>query len=198
MIPGGARLKLRWILGLIVLTLALALAACGGGDDDEGEDNGGDDGESPAATKTVEAEDTETPEVVDTEEPEKTEEPSSGGGGGSATLSDVPVYPGADKTGDWSGDEVPLPLFSGDVDVEDWEQSGWATYETGDSVDDVSNFYKDKMPDNGWEEEGWFDISFGEGAAWGNFTRDDGDSAAWVFVSGTEDQTEIVIGAAHK
>ena len=190
-------MRLRWILGLIILTLALALAACGGGDDEDGEDNGGEEDGSPAATKTAEADDTETPEVVETQEPEKTEEPS-GGGGGSATLSDVPVYPGADKTGDWSGDDVPLPLFSGDVDVEDWEQSGWATYETGDSVDDVANFYKDKMPDNGWEEEGWFDISFGEGAAWGNFTRDDGDSAAWVFVSGTEDQTEIVIGAAHK
>jgi hypothetical protein len=176
--------------------LALALAACGGGDDGE-EDNGGDEGE-PAATKTVEAEDTGTPEVVETEEPEKTEEPSSGGGGGGATLSDIPVYPGADKTGDYSSSDAPLPLIGGDVDVEDWEDSEWAVYETGDSVDDVAGFYKDKMPDNGWEEEGWSDFSFGEGVAWGSYTRDGGDSAAWVFVSGTDDQTEIVIGAAHK
>ncbi len=187
-------MRLRWILGLIVLTLALALAACGGGDD-EGEENGGEDQETPAATKTVEAEG--TPGVAETQEPEKTEEPSGGGGGG-ATLSDVPVYPGADKTGDFSSDDVPLPLFSGDVDVEDWEQSEWATYETGDSVDAVADFYKDKMPDNGWDEEGWFDVSFGEGAAWGNYTRDDGDSAAWVFMSGTDGKTEIVIGAAHR
>ena len=186
-------MRLRWILGLIVLTLALALAACGGGDDEE-EENGGDEGESPAATKTVEAEG--TPEVVETEEPEKTEEPSGGGGG--ATLSDIPVYPGADKTGDYSSSDAPLPLIGGDVDVEDWEDSEWAVYETGDSVDDVAGFYKDKMPDNGWDEEGWFDTSVLEGAAWGSYTRDGGDSAAWVFVSGTDDQTEIVIGAAHK
>ena len=191
-------MRLRWILGLIILTLALALAACGGGDDEE--ENGGDEGESPAATKTVEAGDTETPEVVETEEPEKTEEPSSGGGGGGATLSDIPVYPGADKTGDWSGDDAPLPLIGGeDVDLEDWEESAWATYETGDSWETVADWYKDKMTDGGWEEEGWYDFSFEGGVAWGSYTRDGGDSAAWVFVSGTEgEQTQIVIGAAHK
>jgi len=189
-------LRLRWILGLIVLTLALALAACGGGDDEEGED-GGDGGESPAATKTVEAEG--TPEVVETEEPEKTEEPSSGGGGG-ASLSDLPVYPGADKTGDWSSNDVPLPLLGGgDVDLEDWEESEWATYESGDSWETVADWYKGKMTDEGWDEEGWYDFSFEGGVAWGSYTRDGGDSAAWVFVSGTEgEQTQIVIGAAHK
>jgi len=192
MIPGGARLKLRWILGLIVLTLALALAACGGGDDEGADEDGGDEGERPAATKTVEAEETET------QEPEKTEEPSGGGGGG-ATLSDLPVYPGADKTADWSSDDVPLPLIGGgDVDLEDWEQSEWATYESGDSWETVADWYKGKMTDSGWEEEGWSDFSFEGGVAWGSYTRDGGDSAAWVFVSGTDDQTEIVIGAAHK
>ena len=190
-------MRLRWILGLIILTLALALAACGGGDD-EGEENGGEEDGSPAATKTAEADDTETPEVVETQEPEKTEEPS-GGGGGSATLDDVPVYPGADKTGDFSSDDIPLPLIGGgDVDLEDWELSEWATYETDDSWETVADFYRDKMPDSGWEEEGWSDFSFEGGVAWGSYTRDGGDSAAWVFVSGTEDQTEIVIGAAHK
>ena len=185
-------MKLRWILALIVLTLALALAACGGGGDDEEEENGGDEGESPAATKTVEAE--ETPEVVETKTPEA-EKPSGGG----ATLGDVPVYPGADKTADWSSDDVPLPLIGGgDVDLEDWDQSEWATYETGDSWETVADFYRDKMPDSGWEEEGWSDFSFEGGVAWGSYTRDGGDSAAWVFVSGTDDQTEIVIGAAHK
>jgi hypothetical protein len=197
---GGVRLKLRLILGLVIVVLALGLAACGGGDDEGDDGNGGDNGDGAAATKTAEAEKTDTPEVAETEEPtqepQKTEEPSGGGGG--ATLNDIPVYPGADKTGDWSGDDVPLPLFGGDVDIEDWQESAWATYETGDSVEDVADFYKGKMPDNGWEEEGWFDISFGEGAAWGNFTRDGGDSAAWVFASGTDGKTQIVIGAAHK
>jgi hypothetical protein len=199
MFSGGERLKLRLILGSIIVILALALTACGGGDDEGDEENGGDNGDGAAATKTAEAEKTDTPEVVETQEPEKTEEPS-GGGGGSASLDDIPVYPGADKTGDWSGSDAPIPLVGGDdVDLEDWEESEWATYETSDEWDTVADFYKDKMPDNGWEEEGWSDISFGGGVAWGGYTRDGGDSAAWVFVSGYEDeQTQIVIGAAHK
>ena len=190
-------MRLRWILGLIVLTLALALAACGGGDDEDEEENG-DDGGAPAATKTAEAGETETPEVVETETPEAAE--PSGGGGGGASLSDLPVYPGADKTGDWSGDEAPLPVLGGeDVDLEDWDESAWATYETGDSWETVADWYKGKMTDEGWDEEGWYDFSFEGGVAWGSYTRDGGDSAAWVFVSGTEgEQTQIVIGAAHK
>ena len=190
-------MRLRWILGLIILTLALALVACGGGDDEDEDGNGGED-KTPAATKTAEAGETETPEVVDTETPEAAE--PSGGGGGGASLSDIPVYPGADKTGDWSGDDAPLPLIGGeDVDLEDWEESAWATYESGDSWETVADWYKGKMTDEGWEEEGWYDFSFEGGVAWGSYTRDGGDSAAWVFVSGTEgEQTQIVIGAAHK
>ena len=184
-------MRLRWILGLIVLTLALALAACGGGDEEE---NGGGEKETPAATKTVEA--GETPEVAETPEPEKTEEPSGGGGG--ASLGDVPVYPGAEKTGGYSGSDVPLPVLGGDLDVEGYEDAEWAVYETGDPADDVISFYKDKMPDNGWEEENWFETSFVEDAGWGSYTRDSGDSAAWVFVSGTDDQTQIVIGTGSR
>ena len=188
-------MRLRWILGLIVLTLALALAACGGGGDEE-EENGGGEKETPAATKTVEAEGTqepaETPKATKTAE---AAEPSGGGGG--ASLGDIPVYPGAEKTGDYSGD-YSLPLLGEDLDVEDYGNTQWAVYETGDSVDDVGSFYREKMPDNGWNEEGWFDISFGEGAAWGSYTKNDGDDAAWVVISGTEDQTEIVIGTGSK
>jgi hypothetical protein len=187
-------LRLRWILGLIVLTLALALAACGGGGDDEGEENGGGEGEkTPAATKTVEAE--ETPEVVETKTPEANE-PSGGGDG--ATLGDVPVYPGAEKTGDFSGSDVPLPLLGEGLDTEEYKTSEWAVYETGDSVDDVAAFYKDKMPDNGWKEENWFDTSMGDGVAWGGYTKNDGDNAAWVAISGSGDKTEIVIGTGSK
>lgn len=191
-------MKLRLILGSFIVILALALAACGGGDDEGEEEDGGDNGNGAAATKTAEAEKTDTPEVVETQEPEETEEPSSGGG--DATVDDVPVYPGADKTGDWSGSDVPIPLLGGeDVDLEDWDESEWATYETSDDWETVADWYNGKMTDSGWDEEGWSDFSFGGGVAWGSYTRDGGDSAAWVFVSGTEgEETQIVIGAAHK
>jgi hypothetical protein len=180
------------MFGLIVLVLALALAACGGGGDEE-EENGGGEKETPAATKTVEA--GETAEPAETPKPEKTEEPSGGGG---ASLGDVPVYPGAEKVGDYSGSDVPLPLLGEGLDVEEYGDTQWAVYETGDSVDDVASFYKDKMPDNGWEEESWFDTSIGDGVAWGSYTRNDGDVAAWVAVSGSDDKTEIVIGTGSR
>ena len=183
------------MFGLIVLVvLAIALAACGGGDNEE--ENGGGGKETPKATKTTEAAETqepaETPKATKTAE---AEEPSGGGGG--ASVSDLPVYPGAEKTGDYSGD-YSLPLLGENLDVEDYQNTGWAVYETGDSVEDVGNFYRDKMTASGWTEEGWFDITLGEGAAWGSYTKNDGDSAAWVVISGTEDKTEIVIGAGSK
>ena len=185
------------MLGLIfVLALALSLAACGGGGDDE--ENGG-ERETPVATKTAEAEGTEKPadtaEAEKTATPEKTSEPSGGGG---ASLGDVPVYPGAKKTAEYSGSDVPLPVPGGDLDVDQYADSKWAAYETTDSVEDVASFYKDKMAANGWEEESWFDLSFGGGAAWGTFTRDNGDSAAWVFVGGDEEQTVITIGTGSR
>ena len=189
-------MKLRWMFGLIVLMLALALTACGGGDDEEENGDGGNG--TPAATKTAEAEGTQ--ESAETPKATKTAEAEAPSGGGGASLSDIPAYPGADKTGDWSGSDAPIPLIGGgDVDLEDWEQSEWATYESGDSWETVSDWYKGKMPDSGWEEEGWSNFSFEGGVAWGSYTRDGGNSAAWVFVSGTDgEKTQIVIGAAHK
>jgi len=188
-------LKLRWMFGLIVLAvLALALAACGGGDDVENDGGGGK--ETPAATKTAEAGATQEPaETAEATKTAEAEEPSGGGGG---SLGDVPVYPGADKTGDYSGSDVPLPLLGEGLDTEEYKTSEWAVYETGDSVDDVAAFYKSKMPDNGWKEENWFDTSIGDGAAWGGYTKNDGDNAAWVAISGSGDKTEIVIGAGSK
>jgi len=185
------------MFGLIfVLVLALALAACGGGGDEEEEENG-DGAGTPAATKTVEAEETQKPaETRESEKtPEKTPEPSGGGG---ASLGDVPAYPGAEKTAEYTGSDVPLPVPGGDLDVDEYEDAEWAAYETSDSVDDVAAFYKDKMADNGWEEESWFDLTFGGGAAWGTFTRDNGDSAAWVFVGGDEEQTVITVGVGSR
>jgi hypothetical protein len=174
--------------------LALALAACGGGGDNEEEDNGDGGRETPAATKTVEAD--ETAQATKTPKATKTTEPSGDGGG--ASFEDIPVYPGADKVGDWEGD-YSLPLLGEDLDVEDYEGNSWAEYETDDSADDVIDFYRDKMPDNGWNEERWWDTSFVEDVGWGSYTRDGGDRAAWVFITGTEDdKTQIVIGTGSK
>jgi hypothetical protein len=188
-------LRLRWILGLVILTLALALAACGGGNNEE--ENGGGGKETPTATKTAEAGQTQEP--AETAEATKTAEAAepSGGGGGGTSAEDLPVYPGADKTGSYSGDYT-LPLLGENLDVQDYGNTSWVVYESDDSVSDVADFYRSKMGDAGWKEEGWFNMSFGEGAAWGSFTKNDGDNAAWVVISGTDDHTEIVAGAGSK
>lgn len=187
-------MRRRLMLGLGILVLALAVAACGGDEEEEGPAAGEVEG-TPAATKTVEA--AETPEAAETAEPAETpttsEEPS---GGGEVTLGDVPVYPGAEKVGEYSG-SAPILMLGERLDIEDYEDTEWAVYETSDSVDDVASFYKDEMPNRGWEEENWFDISIGDGTAWGGYTRDDGDVAAWLFVS-ANDETEIVIGTGSR
>jgi hypothetical protein len=187
-------LRLRWILGLIVLVLAFALAACGGGGDNNEKESPTAPKGTPAATKTAEA--TETQKPAETPKATKTAEPSGGGG---ASLENIPVYPGADKVGDYSGD-APIPLVGQDLNTTDYKDNKWAVYETDDSVDDVASFYKGGMPDKGWHEENWFDTSaLGGGAAWGSYTRDNGDTAAWVFVGGSDDgKTEIVIGTGTK
>jgi len=189
-------LRLRWIFGLIALVaLAIALAACGGGDDEENDGGGGK--ETPSATKTAQAAATQEPaETAEATKTAEAQEPSGGGGGGGA-LGDIPVYPGADKTGEYSGD-YSLPLLGEDLDVEDYKDTEWAVYETSDSAGDVADWYRGKMTDAGWTEESWFDVSFGEGAAWGSYTKNDGDDAAWVVISGTEDKTEIVFGTGSK
>jgi hypothetical protein len=191
-IPGGARLKLRWILGLIVLVLAVGLAACGGGGDNNEKESPTAEKGTPAATKTAEAAGTQKP--AETAEATKTAEPSSGGG---ASLGDVPVYPGADKVGDYSGSS-PIPIVGEGLSTTDYKDTKWAVYETSDSASDVAAFYKDKMASSGWKQEGWFDTSVGNGAAYGGFSRDNGNTGAWVAVAGSGDKTEIVIGTGTK
>jgi hypothetical protein len=186
-------LRLRWILGLIVLMMALALAACGGGGDNEKESPTAQREGSPAATKAAEASATAEKTVKATKTP-ATAQPSGNGGEG---LENIPAYPGADKTGDYSGD-YSLPALGEGLNTEDYSDTSWVVYETSDSVDDVAAFYKDKMPANGWNEEKWFDSSFVADVAWGSYTRDGGDTGAWVYIGGDGDTTQIVIGRGTK
>jgi hypothetical protein len=172
-------LRLRLTFGLCALVLALALAACGGGGGEKTTPSGGQQQATATVQKTVAA----------------GEKPS----GGEASLKDIPVYPGAKKVADYSGTS-PIPLPGGEgADTAEYQNIKWALYETGDSAGKVGDFYKGKMPDNGWHEEGWFDTSSEEGGvALGSYTRDDGNVAAWVFVSGSGDKTEIVMGTGSR
>ena len=74
-----------------------------------------------------------------------TQKPASGG----ISWGDTPIYPGATQT---QGTQVtPLP-GSGISKIE------VLYYETSDSADKVENFYKAKLPANGWQLQGWVEV----------------------------------------
>ncbi len=184
------RLRLTLALGSVVL--ALALAACGGGSSKETATPGatGTQKASPTAAKTTAPGATSTAAATSAAAASP-----SGAGGGGASLGNVPVYPGATKVSEGSG-ASPIAAAPGGEGpaIGDYSNLAWAIYQTGDSVDKVATFYKGKMPDNGWTEQGWFDAS---GVSWGAYTRDNGNTAAWIAATG-DGQTSIVIGTGSR
>ena len=144
----------KYLLLLLVFILALSLvsfSACGGGDENE---------ETPTPSS---AEPAETPEK---EEPEKT---SSTGG---LNWNDMPVYSGAKQIqkGSWA-----IPADEGE-----YSKVEWRYYESKDSLETISAFYKDKMPDKGWEEMGWMEVP---DMSWGLFNKNNEKDAAMVWVA---------------
>jgi hypothetical protein len=186
---GGARLKKVLVLFLIVTALVAgaALVACGGGDKNKEEKT------TPVAQETKEGNGgEETPTAKETPAAEATKEE---GGGGGDSLGDIPVYPGATKitSGEWSGSEAPIPAIGGGENPSDYGTVKYGMYETGDSPDEVFNWYKDKM--SGWKEE-WIMSSSGEGAgSIGVWSKDDGKTAGWVTVSAEGGKTSLTIMA---
>ena len=143
-------------LALILMIGTIGLSACGG--------NGGETDNSPEAAPAD-----ETPASND-----ETGEPSSGDG---MTWSDIPVYPGADQSqqASWT---MAIP-----ADEEGWSDVAWRYYETSDSSNDVIDFYKDEMPDNGWDEMSWMEAS---GYAVGYYVKNNEQDGA-MFWCGEED-----------
>jgi ABC-type phosphate/phosphonate transport system substrate-binding protein len=117
---------------MVIAVLALVLVGACGGDNGEEKTTATTTAATSAATTT------------------KTTQPSNGGGGG-FTWNDVPIYGGADQIQEFSMSFMP-------EEDEDYSKMEWRYYETGDDVDDVVDFYKDKMPDNGWDEQMWADM----------------------------------------
>jgi hypothetical protein len=153
--------KIALILMMISILALVSLGACGG--------NGGDEetSQSTAATTT---------------EKTTTQETSNGGGGGGLTWNDMPIYGGADQIqkGSWS-----IPAEEGD-----YSKVEWRYYETGDDVGDIVDFYKDKMPDNGWSEMMWMDV---EDVAYGMYTKNNEEDAAMIWMMAEEGDTVIAL-----
>ena len=141
------------LIFVVIAVLALVLVGACGGDNGEEETTATTTAATSAATTTA-----------------QTTQPSNGGGGG-LTWNDMPVYGGADQIqrGSWS-----IP-----VDEGDYSEVEWRFYETGADVDDVINFYKDKMPDNGWDELMWMDM---QETAWAYYSKNNEQDIAAIWV----------------
>jgi hypothetical protein len=71
------------------------------------------------------------------------------------SFGDIPIYPGCEQIMKVTGDET----MNGQPGVLDHRQ-----YLTSDSVEKVINFYKEKMPGNGWTEDSWYEGTINMGS----------------------------------
>ncbi|HEY98519.1 MAG TPA: hypothetical protein G4O16_10125 [Dehalococcoidia bacterium] len=155
--------KVSLVFAVLAVLSLVVVGACGG-------DNGTQETTKPSSSQTTQP----------TSAPQSTQ-PSNGGGGG-LTWNDMPVYGGADQIqrGTWS-----IPADEGD-----YSKVEWRYYETGDDLDDVVNFYKDKMPDNGWTEVMWMDAG---DVAWGMYMKNNEKDAAYVWMMAEGGDTVIAL-----
>ena len=162
--------KISLVFIAIAVIALVALSACGG------------NGETEEATTTTQQ--TQTTTETTTQE-QTTTQPSGNGGGGDLTWNDMPIYGGADQIqkGSWS-----IPADEGG-----YSKVEWRYYETGDDVDDVIDFYKDKMPENGWGQMdmmGWMEAP---GVAWGMYLKNNEKDAAMIWMMEEEGETVIAL-----
>jgi hypothetical protein len=161
---------------VIISVLALLLVGSCGGDGDNEET-------TPAQTSAQTSAQTTQPT---SSEAEPTTDSSSSGNGG-FTWDDVPIYGGADEIHEFN---ISIPPEEGE-----YSKVEWRYYETGDDIDDVIDFYKDKMQDNGWDEMMWMDMDV---IAYGMFVKNNEADAAMVWLSGEEGETLIALWRASE
>jgi hypothetical protein len=133
-------------LALLMILSFVSFTACKGGDKEE---------TTPALTKTQGQNPTGTAAQT-------TQQPSGGG----ESWGDIPIYPGSDKVFSITGDENET-LNDKPAVMEH------RTYSTNGKVNDVADFYKDKMPANGWNETMWAEL--GEAGYMGQYEKNGGD-----------------------
>jgi hypothetical protein len=168
--------KISLILVVIAVFALVLVEACGGNN-----------GEEETTTATTSATTTTSTAPATTTTAAQTTQPSNGGGGG-LTWNDMPIYGGADQIQEFNMSFTP-------EEDEDYSKMEWRYYETGDDVDDVVDFYKDKMPDNGWDEQMWADM--GE-IAYGMYFKNNEKDAAMVWIASEEGNTAIALWRASE
>ena len=162
--------KISLAFVFIAIIALVAVGACGGNGDEE---------------ETTAAQTTSTTETTSAEP--TTTLPSSNGGGGDFTWNDMPVYGGADQI-----QEFNMSFAPDDSEYSRWE---WRYYESNADIDDVIDFYKDKMGDNGWNEQMWMDVVE---VAYGVYEKNNENDAAMVWIAADEGDTLIGLWRASK
>jgi hypothetical protein len=132
-------------LALLLMISFVSFTACGAPDEEE---------TTPALTKTQGQPAGTTAQ--------NTQQPS----GGSESWGDIPIYPGSEKIFNITGDENEI-LNDKPAVMEH------RTYNTNGKLNDVADFYKDKMPANGWNETMWAEL--GEAGYIGQYEKNGGD-----------------------
>ena len=105
--------------------------------------------------------------------------------GGELNWDDMPIfgYISQSEKGDWA-----LPPESGD-----WARVQWRYYKLDElygTIPEVTMFYRNEMPKNGWEETAWLDTPDN---SWGTFSKNNGHDAAIVWIGTEEGETVFAL-----
>jgi len=105
--------------------------------------------------------------------------------GGELNWDDMPIfgYMSQSEKGNWS-----LPPQTGD-----WAKVEWRYYKFDEpytSIAEVTMFYRNEMPKNGWKETAWMDTPDN---SWGTFSKNNGHDAAIVWIGTDEGETVFAL-----
>jgi hypothetical protein len=105
--------------------------------------------------------------------------------GGELNWDDMPVfgYISQSEKGNWA-----LPPQTGD-----WARVEWRYYKLEElygTIPEVTMFYRNEMPKNGWEENMWMETA---GASWGAFSKNGERDNAIVWISSEEGYTVFAL-----
>ena len=169
--------KFALIFVIISVLSLLMVGACGGNGDDE-----------TSAAQTSSQPSNQTTQPTSSEpEPTTTEESNGGNGGGGFTWDDVPIYGGASEIQEFN---ISIPPEEGE-----YSRVEWRYYETGDDIDDVIDFYQDKMPDYDWDEMAWIDAME---IAYGMYMKNNEADAAMIWLAAENGDTMIGLWRASE
>ena len=98
---------------------------------------------------------------------------------------DMPIFAGASQVDEANWEMPP--------EDKDWLRVEWRYYrfdEPYTSVAEVTMFYRNEMPKNGWQENAWMDI---QDTSWGAFSKNDDYDDAIIWITSKEGHTVFAL-----